>query len=73
MIALTVNGKAYSLDVESETPLLWVIRDELGMTGTKFGCGIAQCGACIGPMWTAKPFAPAAFRLAMWPTRALRR
>ncbi|MFZ0177588.1 MAG: (2Fe-2S)-binding protein [Pseudolabrys sp.] len=46
MIALTVNGKAYSLDVESETPLLWVIRDELGMTGTKFGCGIAQCGAC---------------------------
>jgi len=46
MIAFTVNGKAYSLDVESETPLLWVIRDELGMTGTKFGCGIAQCGAC---------------------------
>jgi len=46
MIALTVNGKAYSLDVETETPLLWVIRDELGMTGTKFGCGIAQCGAC---------------------------
>ncbi|HEY2426750.1 MAG TPA: (2Fe-2S)-binding protein [Pseudolabrys sp.] len=46
MIALTVNGKAYSLDAESETPLLWVIRDELGMTGTKFGCGIAQCGAC---------------------------
>jgi isoquinoline 1-oxidoreductase subunit alpha len=46
MVALTVNGKAYSLDVESETPLLWVIRDELGMTGTKFGCGIAQCGAC---------------------------
>jgi len=46
MIALTVNGRAFSLDVESETPLLWVIRDELGMTGTKFGCGIAQCGAC---------------------------
>jgi len=46
MIALTVNGKAYSLDVESETPLLWVIRDELGMTGTKFGFGIAQCSAC---------------------------
>ena len=46
MIALTVNEKAYSLDIEPETPLLWVIRDELGMTGTKFGCGIAQCGAC---------------------------
>src|SRR5262249_12737725 len=46
MISLTINGKAHSLDVEAETPLLWVIRDELGMTGTKFGCGIAQCGAC---------------------------
>ncbi|HEY6382840.1 MAG TPA: (2Fe-2S)-binding protein [Pseudolabrys sp.] len=46
MISLTINGKAYSLDVEAKTPLLWVIRDELGMTGTKFGCGIAQCGAC---------------------------
>jgi aerobic-type carbon monoxide dehydrogenase small subunit (CoxS/CutS family) len=46
MIALTVNGKAYSLDIEPETPLLWVIRDEIGLTGTKFGCGIAQCGAC---------------------------
>jgi isoquinoline 1-oxidoreductase subunit alpha len=46
MISLTINGKAYSLDVEAETPLLWIIRDELGMTGTKFGCGIAQCGAC---------------------------
>jgi isoquinoline 1-oxidoreductase alpha subunit len=46
MIALTINGKAYSLDIESETPLLWVIRDEVGLTGTKFGCGIAQCGAC---------------------------
>lgn len=46
MISLKVNGKTYSLDIEAETPLLWVIRDELGMTGTKFGCGIAQCGAC---------------------------
>ncbi len=46
MIALTVNGKLHQLDIEPETPLLWVLRDELGMTGTKFGCGIAQCGAC---------------------------
>jgi isoquinoline 1-oxidoreductase alpha subunit len=46
MISITVNGKAHRLDVEPETPLLWVIRDELGLTGTKFGCGIAQCGAC---------------------------
>ena len=45
-IALTVNGKPYTVDVDPDTPLLWVIRDELKMTGTKFGCGIAQCGAC---------------------------
>jgi isoquinoline 1-oxidoreductase subunit alpha len=41
-----VNGKAVNATAEPDTPLLWVIRDELGMTGTKFGCGIAQCGAC---------------------------
>ena len=46
MITLKVNGKQHELDIEPETPLLWVIRDELGLTGTKFGCGIAQCGAC---------------------------
>ena len=46
MISITVNGKAHQLDIEPETPLLWVIRDEIGLTGTKFGCGIAQCGAC---------------------------
>ena len=46
MITLKVNGTVHQLDIEGETPLLWVLRDELGMTGTKFGCGIAQCGAC---------------------------
>ncbi len=46
MVVISVNGKRHELDIEPETPLLWVIRDELGMTGTKFGCGIAQCGAC---------------------------
>jgi aerobic-type carbon monoxide dehydrogenase small subunit (CoxS/CutS family) len=46
MITLTVNGRRHELDVEPDAPLLWVIRDELGLTGTKFGCGIAQCGAC---------------------------
>ena len=46
MIALSINGKSYSVDVESDTPLLWVIRDTVGLTGTKYGCGIAQCGAC---------------------------
>ncbi len=43
---LTVNGTTYDVDVEPETPLLWVLRDVIGLTGTKFGCGIAQCGAC---------------------------
>jgi isoquinoline 1-oxidoreductase alpha subunit len=43
---LTVNGEQYELDVEPEMPLLWVLRDELGITGVKYGCGIAQCGAC---------------------------
>ena len=46
MIELKVNGTTYPLDVDPETPLLWVIRDYLNLTGTKFGCGIAQCGAC---------------------------
>ena len=45
-IKLKVNGVVHELDVEEEAPLLWVIRDEIGLTGTKFGCGIAQCGAC---------------------------
>jgi isoquinoline 1-oxidoreductase alpha subunit len=43
---LTINGESKTVDVDGATPLLWVIRDYLGMTGTKFGCGIAQCGAC---------------------------
>ena len=43
---LKVNGKQYDVDVHPQTPLLWVIRDNIGLTGTKFGCGIAQCGAC---------------------------
>lgn len=46
MAKITVNGTAHEVDVDPQTPLLWVIRDELGLTGTKFGCGIAQCGAC---------------------------
>jgi len=46
MASLTINGQTHSVDVEPDTPLLWVLRDNLGMTGTKFGCGIAQCGAC---------------------------
>jgi isoquinoline 1-oxidoreductase alpha subunit len=46
MISLTVNGKAHRVDVPSDAPLLWVLRDTLGLTGTKFGCGMALCGAC---------------------------
>ena len=46
MTRLTVNGQAHDIDVDSDTPLLWALRDTLGLMGTKFGCGIAQCGAC---------------------------
>src|SRR5512144_2586152 len=45
-LALVVNGKRRTVDVPPETPLLWVLRDALGLTGTKYGCGIAQCGSC---------------------------
>jgi isoquinoline 1-oxidoreductase subunit alpha len=46
MVALTINGKSHDIDVDPTTPLLWVIREQVGLTGTKYGCGIAQCGAC---------------------------
>ena len=46
MIDLKINGQTHSVDVPADMPVLWVLRDVLGMTGTKFGCGIAQCGAC---------------------------
>jgi isoquinoline 1-oxidoreductase alpha subunit len=46
MINLTVNGTAHQIDLEPDTPLLWALRDVVGLTGTKFGCGIAECGAC---------------------------
>ena len=46
MVSLTINGKAHEVDVDPDTPLLWVIREWVGLTGTKYGCGIAQCGAC---------------------------
>ena len=46
MVKLSINGKPYNVDVEPDTPLLWVIRENVGLTGTKYGCGVAQCGAC---------------------------
>jgi isoquinoline 1-oxidoreductase subunit alpha len=46
MVNIKVNGTSHGIDVEAETPLLWVLREEIGLTGTKFGCGIAACGAC---------------------------
>jgi isoquinoline 1-oxidoreductase subunit alpha len=46
MVTLTVNGQAHNVDADGDTPLLWVLRDHLGLTGTKYGCGMALCGAC---------------------------
>ena len=46
MVRLTINGKTHEVDVDPNTPLLWVIREQVGLTGTKYGCGVAQCGAC---------------------------
>ena len=46
MLALTINGEIHHLDIEPETPMLWALRDEIGLTGTKFGCGAGLCGAC---------------------------
>src|SRR6185503_15095799 len=46
MVRLNINGKTLDLDVDPNTPLLWAIREQAGMTGTKYGCGVAQCGAC---------------------------
>src|SRR5580700_6053235 len=46
MTALSINGKTYDVDVEPDTPLLWVLRDTIGLTGTKFGCGAGLCGCC---------------------------
>ena len=46
MVSLNINGKDHQADVDPRMPLLWVLRDALGLTGTKYGCGIAQCGAC---------------------------
>ncbi len=46
MIRLSINGRTHEVDVEPDTPLLWVIREQIGLTGTKYGCGVAMCGAC---------------------------
>ena len=46
MAKLNINGRVHNVQVEPETPLLWVIREQVGLTGTKYGCGVAQCGAC---------------------------
>ena len=53
MTSLTINGKVFDTDVEPDTPLLWAIRENAGLTGTKYGCGIALCGACMEDTTTA--------------------
>jgi isoquinoline 1-oxidoreductase alpha subunit len=58
MVRLTINGKSHEVDVDPSTPLLWVIREQIGLTGTKYGCGMAQCGSCRSTS-TARPRAPA--------------
>jgi isoquinoline 1-oxidoreductase subunit alpha len=47
MITLTINKKTYNVEVDPDTPLLWILRDTIGLVGTKYGCGVAQCGACV--------------------------
>jgi isoquinoline 1-oxidoreductase alpha subunit len=59
-ISIKVNGAQHSVDVDDDTPLLWVLRDTLGLTGTKFGCGVAQCGACT-VFLNGKPLRSCAF------------
>ena len=59
MVSLTINGKLHNVDVEPDTPLLWAIRENAGLTGTKYGCGVAQCGSCTvqAPHWaTPQPY-----------------
>ena len=69
MATFKINGEEHSLDVEPEMPLLWVLRDELGMIGTKFGCGIASCGAQSTSMATR--YAAAFYRYQQWRVRKL--
>jgi aerobic-type carbon monoxide dehydrogenase small subunit (CoxS/CutS family) len=65
MLSVRVNGQTRSFDGDPSMPLMWYLRDELGLTGTKFGCGVALCGACIS---TAKRCAPVASRCRTSPT-----
>ena len=53
MSALNINGREYTVDIDPGTPILWTLRDTLGMTGTKFGCGAALCGACTCLLYTS--------------------
>ena len=61
MAKLNINGKVRDVQVEADTPLLWVIREQVGLTGTKYGCGVAQCGACsvhLNGGWRARARSP---------------
>ena len=70
--SIEVNGKTHSVDVDGDTPLLWVLRDVLGMTGTKFGCGMALCGACTVHL-DGVPVRSCVTPIAAWPASASRR
>ena len=59
MVQLTINGTKHEVDADPDTPLLWVIREQVGLTGTKFGCGIAASAAPAPCIWTASPPGPA--------------
>lgn len=57
MVTFRINGASQTVDVEGDVPLLWVLREDLRLTGTKYGCGVAQCGACTGQRVRRLPFA----------------
>ena len=65
MTMLSINGESHPVDAPPDMPLLWVLRDLVGLTGTKFGCGIAQCGACTVRL-DGQPCAPACCRSRRW-------
>jgi aerobic-type carbon monoxide dehydrogenase small subunit (CoxS/CutS family) len=69
-VTINVNGVVHTIDTEPDTPLLWAIRDHMHLTGTKFGCGMSLCGACVPCTSTAHRCVPASHRLPPSPAKA---